>query len=790
MSPSSSGGALLRRLPALLPALLLAAASLQALAAPRIVDAAAPVQSTKRGLAANSMSAADFRAIAPGVSWYYTWNATPLDMPSDVSMEFIPMAWNHDPSFQTNLSNYLAAGNRPRRIFVNNEPNLKGQAFITPSTSANLHAAIKAIAAPYGIPVVGPHMALGSAPADSITAYDPLLGANTTYTTGSSFLEAFFHYAGAANVESFGYHTYGNSGEAGYFVDFYHTTFNKPMWVTEFSHAGAGSQQAMINYMMTIVDLYERTPWIEGYAWFMARNSGIAHSDIFASGSGTLSPVGQVYVQMPVHDAELFHRIPGRLQAERYSSQASQQISPTTDSSGFADMGASSSTSSLDYKLFVPAAGLYTATLRVSGSTSPIKVHRDGALLAQVTPSTSSWSDVPVSFTLEAGMQSLTLSFASASQRINWLEFAAASAVAGTPRIIEHPASQVVTTGTAVTLGVALESAGSFAYQWYRNGVALSGANTATLSFAAAQVADTGSYHVVVSSGSLQDVSTVASLTVADAPPAPWLANISTNSFVGTGAELQVAGFVIKGTQPKKVLIRASGPTLAAAPFHVPGTLADPVLTLFLGQTAIASNDNWSDDATLAAVLRKAFSTTQAFSFLEGSKDAALLVTLAPGNYTVQTSGKNSGTGIALIEVYEVDNAAESRLVNLSTLSPVRSGNGKQIAGFVIKGTQPRNLLVRASGPAIGAAPFHVPGTLADPQLVLFSANAQEMNRNLDWDSVTLPAVFSSVSAFPWASGSKDAALSLSLPAGNYTAQVSGQDDGNGVSLVELYELP
>jgi len=288
----------------------------------------------------------------------------------------------------------------------------------------------------------------------------------------------------------------------------------------------------------------------------------------------------------------------------------------------------------------------------------------------------------------------------------------------------------------------------------------------------------------------LQDVSTVASLTVADTPPAPWLANISTNSFVGTGAELQVAGFVIKGTQPKKVLIRASGPTLGAAPFHVPGTLADPVLTLFLGQTSIASNDNWSDDATLAATLRKAFATTQAFSFLEGSKDAALLVTLAPGNYTVQTSGKSGGTGIALIEVYEVDSSSESRLVNLSTPSPVRSGNGKQIAGFVIKGTQPRNLLVRASGPAIGAAPFLVPGTLADPQLVLFSASSQEMSRNLDWDSVTLPAVFTSVSAFPWTSGSKDAALSLSLPAGNYTAQVSGQDDGNGVSLVELYELP
>ena len=774
--------------------LLLASSLAPLLAAPRVVEAAAPVQSYKRGVAANALSADDFRVLAPGISWYYTWSATPLSKPSDVSMEFIPMAWNPDPSFQTALANYLAAGNRPRRVFVNNEPNLKGQAFNTPQQSAALYAAIKAKVAAYNIPVVGPHMALGSPLADSISAFDPILNATTTYTTGSSFLDAFFAYAGAANVDSFAYHTYGHSGENAYFMNLYRTAYSKPLWVTEFSDATAGSQAGMLSYMMTVVDLFEQTPWIEGYAWFKERSSGIAYSDLLSSASGILTALGQAYVQMPVHDPDLYYRVPGRLQAERYVTQIGQYISPTTDSDGLADMSATASSSSLDYHLFVATPGRYTATLRIYGSTSPIKVYRDGILLAQGSPSGSGWSSLPLSFSLEAGMQHLRLSFSSASQRINWLELASAS-VPGVPQIIEQPAAQILMPGAAASLGCTLQSAGTYQYQWYKDGLAIEGATAATLHFTKVSAGDSGSYHVLVSNGFGQDLSAPALLSVVDTAPKPWLANISTRSYVGTGAQLQTAGFVISGSQPKKVLIRASGPTLAAAPFYVPGTLLDPVLTLFIDQTVIATSDDWSSDPVYAAMLRKAFATTYAFAFVEGSKDAALLVTLAPGNYTVQTSGKNGGTGVALVEVYEIDQSSASRLVNLSTLSPAQPGSGMQIAGFVIKGFSQKSLLIRANGPSLAAAPFFVPGTLADPQLVLFNENADELARNLDWASdatlaSTLKAVFAQVYAFDWAVGSKDAALVAKLAPGNYTVQVTGQDKGDGLGLVELYEIP
>jgi hypothetical protein len=148
----------------------------------QIVNCDAPVQSRKRGIPVNSMSAADFEAVAPGVSWYYNWGTTPLTVPGDVSMDFIPMAWNGSSGFQTALSSYLAAGNRPWRVFALNEPNLLGQAFMTPSNSAVTFEQVKAICDPYNIPVIAPHMAIGSTTADSITAYDPIQGSNVTYT--------------------------------------------------------------------------------------------------------------------------------------------------------------------------------------------------------------------------------------------------------------------------------------------------------------------------------------------------------------------------------------------------------------------------------------------------------------------------------------------------------------------------------------------------------------------------------------------------------------------------------
>ncbi len=143
----------------------------------KIYDAEAFVQSEKRGVAANSLSDADFYALSLGVSWWYNWSPTPGSTPpAGVDMDFVPMVWSNSQWSLDRLSSYLAAGNTPRQILAINEPNLRSQSNMTPEQSAAFYQQVKSIADQYGIPVSGPQMAAGSAPADSITAIDPDTG--------------------------------------------------------------------------------------------------------------------------------------------------------------------------------------------------------------------------------------------------------------------------------------------------------------------------------------------------------------------------------------------------------------------------------------------------------------------------------------------------------------------------------------------------------------------------------------------------------------------------------------
>ena len=135
----------------------------------------------------------------------------------------------------------------------------------------------------------------------------------------------------------------------------------------------------------------------------------------------------------------------------------------------------------------------------------------------------------------------------------------------------------------------------------------------------------------------------------------PKLVNISTRAFVGVGAAVQITGFMVSGTSNKTVLIRASGPSLAS--LGVAGALVDPTVALYdCNNRLVATNDNWNTNATEGAAITTAAATVGAFAWQQGSKDAALLVTLAPGTYTVVVHGASDDSGIALVEVYDVNN--------------------------------------------------------------------------------------------------------------------------------------
>jgi uncharacterized protein (DUF1800 family) len=281
------------------------------------------------------------------------------------------------------------------------------------------------------------------------------------------------------------------------------------------------------------------------------------------------------------------------------------------------------------------------------------------------------------------------------------------------------------------------------------------------------------------------------SILAASTATAQRLANLSTRTQVGSAANVAVVGFVVSQGSNKNILIRAVGPTMAAAPFSVPGTISDPKIDVAdAAGRVIFSNDNWSTTTVGGATT---FASVGAFNLATNSRDAAILATnLAPGAYTATVSGVGTAAGVALVEVYDVTGAA--RLMNLSTRAQVGTGAGIIISGLVISpGEGRRQILVRAAGPAL--AGFGVAGSLADPAIAVVS-NASpnvQLAANDNWGTGTnvasLNAAFAQSGAFAFAAGSKDAAVITELAPGSYSIQVSGVGDTTGNALVEVYDI-
>jgi beta-glucanase (GH16 family) len=263
------------------------------------------------------------------------------------------------------------------------------------------------------------------------------------------------------------------------------------------------------------------------------------------------------------------------------------------------------------------------------------------------------------------------------------------------------------------------------------------------------------------------------------------LLNISTRGFVGTGADMLIAGFYVAGPTQKTVLIRASGPALSA--FGVSGVLPDPALQVYSGSSVIASNTGWGGNAQIVA----AASAAGAFAWTDPkSADSALLLSLAPGQYTAIVSGAGGDTGVSLVEVYDPNLPGEvSKLTNISTRGFVGTGSDLVIAGFVVGGEASKTALVRASGPVLSQ--LGVSGVLPDPNLQVYNGNSVIASNNGWGANAQIAAAASAVGAFSWGNAStNDSALLLTLPPGQYTAIVSGANADTGVALVEVYDVP
>jgi hypothetical protein len=269
------------------------------------------------------------------------------------------------------------------------------------------------------------------------------------------------------------------------------------------------------------------------------------------------------------------------------------------------------------------------------------------------------------------------------------------------------------------------------------------------------------------------------------------LMNVSGRGQVGTGSNILIEGFVIAGpaNSEEQVLLRADGPILAN--FGLAGSLlSQPSLSLYNSAGAIiATNTGWSS-ASNAPAIANAAATVGAFSLPAGSADSALLVNLPPGNYTMQITGANQSTGVALGEVYEIG-ASGDNVINLSTRGVVSAGSGALINGFVVAGTSPQQVLVRGDGPSL--ASFGVANALAQPVLQLFDSSGKLVASNTGWganaNASQIAAAASTVGAFALPSGSADAALLVTLQPGAYTIVIAGAGGTSGVALAESYLL-
>jgi hypothetical protein len=253
--------------------------------------------------------------------------------------------------------------------------------------------------------------------------------------------------------------------------------------------------------------------------------------------------------------------------------------------------------------------------------------------------------------------------------------------------------------------------------------------------------------------------------------------NISTRETVGTGDNVLIGGFIVTGTTPKSVLLRAIGPSLADQ--GLSGVLQDPVLELHQGNSLIVQNDNWKSTQK-TAIEDTGIPPTD-------DRESAIVITLAPGEYTAIVRGKNAAIGTALVEAYDLDPTPASQFGNISTRGEVGTGTNVLIGGLIVspEADAQANVVLRALGPSLGG--MGVSGPLQDPTLELHDKEGAIIASNDNWRE-TQEGIISSTDLGP--TDDREAALFATLPAGEYTAVVQGAGGTSGVGLVEAFNIP
>ena len=275
--------------------------------------------------------------------------------------------------------------------------------------------------------------------------------------------------------------------------------------------------------------------------------------------------------------------------------------------------------------------------------------------------------------------------------------------------------------------------------------------------------------------------------------PASRLGNVSTRALVQTGDNVMIGGFIVRGSEPKRVIIRAIGPELIQ--HGVADALGDPTLELHDGTGAlIASNDNWQHTIIGGIIMSDQVREIRNSGHAPtDASESAIIAELPPGNYTAIVRGVNNTIGVALAEVYDLSDESSSVLANVSTRALVLVGDNVMIGGFIIQGTQPKRVILRAIGPELSR--YGVPNFLPDPTLELHDGTGALIASNDDWQHTIIGGIIMADQVRDIRNSGHaptnrfESAIIADLPPGNYTGIVRDKNIIVGIALVEVYDL-
>lgn len=380
-------------------------------------------KSYKRGIAYGNHSESDIETASKGISWWYNWAAEPeyaiyATYPV-YHIDFTPQAWN--ATGIARVSQWVSQDDNVKYLLGFNEPNFKDQAGMTPTQAAAAWPQLQAIADKYQLKLVSP----------AVNYCGNCVSENgTTYYNPFDWLDDFFKACAGCRVDYIALHWYGGGNSiTGYIDDA--RKYGKPIWVTEYANWEAGvTPQGQKNYLAGATNFLERDPNVFRYSWFIGRGAGATvfpYIDLYA-GSGQMTALGQLYLDIPVYDSTQVFSLPGRIEAEEYYRQKGVFAELTSDTDGLLNIGYTSTGDWLKYKVIVTVSGEYQVITRYAGTAAgSFDVFIDDVKKAPVntsnTGSWQTWLSVATPVNLEAGEHMLKLVVVNAGFNVNWLKF-------------------------------------------------------------------------------------------------------------------------------------------------------------------------------------------------------------------------------------------------------------------------------------------------------------------------------------------------------------------------------